>query len=183
MNQIYQDENQQFQFDFSSALWATDELHAIYRKNNANILSDVDFIAETEENMLLVEYKNAKIPGAVHPELFNPFDQKRENKIAFKYYDSWIYLSAIQKCKPVKYIYILEYPNDDSVMRKRIRNRIADLLPFELQKLPGIKIEMIQSFEVLSISEWNVHRQYKKFPIIPVNPIPQPGENRGYCGA
>lgn len=168
MSQIYQDENHQFQFDFSSALWATDKLHDIYSKNKVGILSDVDFVVETEDSILLIEYKNADIPGAVHPEVFNPVDQKRENKIAFKFYDSWIYLSATQKYKPVKYIYILEYPNDDTVTRKRIRNRIADLLPFKLQKLPEIKMEMIHDFEVLSISEWNAHTQYRAFPISPV---------------
>lgn len=168
MTQIYQDENRQFQFDFSSALWSTDKLHDIFSQNKAGILSDVDFIAETEDNILLVEYKNADISGVAHPEVFNPLDQKRENKIAFKYYDSWIYLSALQKGKPVKYIYILEYPNDDTVTRKRIRNRIADLLPFKLQKLPEINVEMIHDFEVLSISEWNAHTQYRAFPITPV---------------
>ena len=169
MNQIYHDENRQFQFDFSSALWATDELHNTYSKNKAGILSDVDFVAETEDNVLLVEYKNAKVPGAAHPESFNPSDQKRQNKIAFKYYDSWIYLAAMQKRKPVSYVYILECPGDDAVMRKRLRNNIADLLPFQLQELPEIKVEMIHDFEVLSISEWNTHKQYKSFPITPVS--------------
>lgn len=166
MSQIYQDENRQFQFDFSSALWATDKLHDIYSRNRVGILSDVDFIAETEDSLLLVEYKNAKLPDAVHPEAFNPSDQKRENKIAFKYYDSWIYLSAMQKSKPVTYVYILEYPNDDAVMRDRIRNRIAKLLPFALQRQPEVKTEMIHAFKVLSISEWNA--QYSAFPITPV---------------
>ena len=168
MTRIYQDENRKFQFDFSAALWATDRLHDIYAQNKVGILSDVDFIAETEHSILLIEYKNADNAGAVHPEVFNPFDQKRENKIAFKYYASWMYLSAMQKSKPVKYIYILEYPNDDAVTRKRIRNRIADLLPFRLQKLPEIKVEMIHDFDVLSISEWNAHTQYREFPITPV---------------
>ncbi len=165
MSQVYQDENHQFQFDFSSALWATDALHDIYSKNNTGVLSDVDFIAETEKYMLLIEYKNANIPGAVHPEVFNPLEQKRENKIALKYYNSWIYLTAIKKEKPVKYIYILEFPNDDSVMRKRIRNRITNLLPFKLQECPEIQMEMIRDFEVLSIVEWNDHPDYKIFPI------------------
>ena len=111
------------------------------------------------------------ITEAIHPEVFNPLDQKRENKIVLKSYNSWIYLSAAQKCKPIKYIYILEYPNDDIVTRKRIRNRIADLLPFELQKLPEIKVELIHDFEVLSISEWNTHTQYQEFPITPIRTI------------
>lgn len=169
MSQIFQDENRCFQFDFSGALWATDQLHDIYSRNKVGILSDVDFIAETEDSLLLVEYKNANIAGAVHPEAFNPFDQKRENKIAFKFYDSWIYLSAIQKTKPITFVYLLEYPNDDAVMRKRLRARIADLLPFQLQKSEDIKAKMIERFEVLAISEWNAHASYGAFPITPVN--------------
>ena len=54
-------------------------------------------------------------------------------------------------------------------MRKRIRNHIADLLPFQLQKLPEIQTELIRSFDVLSIAEWNAHSKYRFFPITPVN--------------
>ncbi len=168
MSQIYTEENQAFQFDFSAAMWASDKLHELYSKNGVGILSDVDFIAETKDSILLVEYKNANIPNAAHPEQFRPFDQRRENKIAFKFYDSWMYLSAIGKEKPVKYVYVLEYPNGDTVMRKRIGNRIAELLPFRLQQQPEIKAEMIHDFEVLSIEEWNKHELYSLFPISPV---------------
>ena len=75
MTQIYQDENQQFQFDFSSALWAINKLHDIYSQNKVGILSDVDFIVETDDSILLIEYKNADISKAVHPEVFVPRDQ------------------------------------------------------------------------------------------------------------
>lgn len=169
MSRIYREENQLYQFDFSAALWGTDAVHDVFHNNKAGILSDVDFIAETQEYILLVEYKNAAVSQAVHPEKFDPTDQKRENKIAYKFYDTWIYLSAIQKEKPVRYVYILEYPHGDRVVRKRIRNRIADLLPFELQKLPEVKVEMIRNFDVLSISEWNAHEEYGMFPITPVS--------------
>lgn len=169
MTQIYQDENKIYQFDFSSALWSSNMLQQIFHANKAEILCDVDFIIETHEEILLIKYKNADVPGAVHPEAFQPLEQKREQKIARKYYDSWIYLTAIRKNKPVTYIYILEYPNSDAVMRKRIRNHIADLLPFQLQKLPEIQTELIRSFDVLSIAEWNAHSKYRFFPITPVN--------------
>lgn len=168
MSEIYRDENQAYQFDFSAALWASDALHDTYSKTGLGILSDVDFIVETEDCVILIEYKNANISNATHPEKFNPLDQKRENKIAFKFYDSWIYLSAIGNEKPVKYVYVLEFPHADIVMRKRIRNHIADLLPFKLQKLPEIQVELIHDFEVLSIAEWNTNEQFKAFPITPV---------------
>lgn len=68
MSQIYIEENQAFQFDFSAAMWASDKLHELYSKNGVGILSDVDFVAETKDTILLVEYKNANISRAVHPE-------------------------------------------------------------------------------------------------------------------
>ena len=168
-NMIFQEENHYYQFDFSSAVWATDGLHDTFQNNKANILSDVDFIAETDDSIILLEYKNANIGAAENPDAFKPTEQKTQNKIAYKFYDSWIYLKAIAKNKPIRYVFILEYPKGDSATRKAIRNKIIDLLPFELQKLPEIKHEMISKFEVLSIDEWNEHEEYRKFPITPIN--------------
>lgn len=169
MTQVYQEENGFYQFDFSAAKWSSDRLHDIFQMNGADLLSDVDFVAETDEKLILVEYKNANVPGADHPEWFDPSQQRLKNKIAYKYYDSWIYLNAIQKNKPISYVYILEYPNGDVVTRKRIRNDISCLLPFRLQKLEEIQCELINNFEVLSIDEWNKHEEYGAFPISKVH--------------
>ena len=162
---VFQEENNFYQFDFRAAVRATDELHDIFQNNKAGILSDVDFIAETESEIILIEYKNANIPSAVHPEEFKPSEQKKLKKIAYKYYDSWIYLKALSKNKPIRYVYILEYVNGDSISRKAIRNKITNLLPFRLQEKLNIPNGMIYSFEVLSIEEWNTHDIYKIFPI------------------
>ena len=35
--------------------------------------------------------------------------------------------------------------------------------------LPEIQTELIRSFDVLSIAEWNAHSKYRFFPITPVN--------------
>lgn len=43
-SKIFQDENHCYQFDFTDAIWVTDELHDTFQKNKASILSDVDFI-------------------------------------------------------------------------------------------------------------------------------------------
>ncbi len=163
---IYHEENNVYQFDFSAAVWATDQLHNIYN-SKANLLSDVDFIAETEDNIILLEYKNASIPGASNPEKFVPSDSKYVNKIAYKFYDSWIYLKAINKNKPILYVYILEYPNGDFDTRLHIRNLIGAVLPIELQKLPEISCncKIIEEFYVMSIKEWNSHETFGKFPI------------------
>lgn len=167
-NKVFREENNNYQFDFTSAVWATDNLHVIFQNNGANILSDVDFLAETENEIILLEYKNAKIVNAARPESFRPSEPKMLQKIARKYYDSWIYLKAISKNKPIRYVYILEYPKGDSATRGMIRSKIVPLLPFKFQMLENIKRKMISEFEVLSIDEWNSHDIYKKFPITAV---------------
>ncbi len=87
MEKIFTDEKPpSLQIDFSEALWATDKLNSIF--HTAGIpLSDVDFIAETEEKLIFVECKNANQIDAANPD-FNPADDKRLTIIARKYYDS-----------------------------------------------------------------------------------------------
>ena len=70
------EENGRYALDCHNALWATDQIHAAYQRAKVR-LNDVDFVLETENLLILVEYKNAQICGAAHPELFNPHDDKR----------------------------------------------------------------------------------------------------------
>lgn len=162
---IYKEENGVYQIDFSSALWSTDELHDIFHKSGSSLLSDVDFVAETDNEIILVEYKNANIGRAKNPDAFIPSSENRILKIAYKFYDSIIYICACGYKKPYKYVYVLEYPKGDSTTRKLIRNKIAAKLPFELQKDKNIKHQLINGFEVLSIDEWNNNPLYSIFPI------------------
>ena len=60
MEQIFQDENHTCEFNFTKAQWAIDGLHNIYGQAKAG-LSDVDYLVETEKEILLIEYKNADI--------------------------------------------------------------------------------------------------------------------------
>lgn len=69
------------------------------------------------------------------------------------------------KNKTVQYIYILEYPKGDIVTRKRLRNKMKQRLPFELQNNIGAGKKLIEKFEVLSIEEWNAHEEYGRYPI------------------
>ena len=166
-SKIFQDENHCYQFDFTDAIWVTDELHDTFQKNKASILSDVDFIAETENEIILLEYKNASISSAVKLRTFRPSDQKRLNKIAYKYYDSWIFPKS-HRGKQTHSIYLhTRISKGDTTTRKAIRNKIIDLLPFELQRLPLVKQKLILEFEVLSINEWNLNEKYKNFPYNP----------------
>lgn len=53
----YQDENKQYYFDFTKALWSTDQLTGKYTSKIHAVLSSVDFIAETDTEIVFVEYK------------------------------------------------------------------------------------------------------------------------------
>lgn len=44
--------------DFSSAVWSTNKLNRVFHSTVSSILSDVDFVAETDKEILFVEYKN-----------------------------------------------------------------------------------------------------------------------------
>lgn len=164
MRKIFEEENHIYKIDFTHSIWATDELNTIFH-NGKTELSDVDFIAETEEALFFVEYKNADILGALHPEAFNPIGDKKISQVVKKYYDSLTYINAIGKpaTKRKVYIYILEYPNGDIVTRKGIRNRLQDKLPFLLQQKNEFVYKLIDELKVLSIGEWN--EEYPHFPL------------------
>ncbi len=165
MGTIFTEENGFYSIDCSNAIWATDSVHDLYMSQTVSILSDVDWIIETDEFMLLVEYKNADIPGATAPDKFKPELDQKINSVVRKYYDTLHYLNIFNKTKPKKYIYILEYPKGDVVSRKMIRNKLKKKLPFNLQELDGSVNELINSVEVLEIKEWN--KKYNMFPIYP----------------
>jgi len=164
MRRIFKEENHVYQIDFTNAIWATNELNTHFHHAKTE-LSDVDFIAETDNDILFVEYKNADIPNAENPDEFNPNGDKKISQVVKKYYDSLTYINAIGKPheKRKAYIYILEYPNGDSVTRKGIRNRLQGKLPFLLQQQNTFVYKLIDEIKVLSISEWN--ENYPQFPL------------------
>ena len=165
MSQIFRDENHSCEIDFSVAEWATDQLNSIFHRAKLSILHDVDFVAETKKELLLVEYKNANLPNAAKPETFRPWEDKPLEKVARKYYESQYFLQATQhgKQKTKKYVYILECVNGDSVLRKRVRELLVARLPFLLQQQVKMSEQLIDSLEVLSIAEWN--EKYAQFPL------------------
>ncbi len=164
MKKIFIDENGAYSIDCRAAIWATDKMHEDY--HNAGIhINDVDFLIENPTHILMVEYKNACLANAKNPEAFHPMEDKKISLITRKFYDSLHYLKLLDKCKPVQYIYILEYPNGDITTRKRLRNRLKIELPFSLQENIGDGIRLIDRVDVLSIDEWNNDNCYGNFPI------------------
>ena len=165
MPQIFRDENNSCQIDFSKAVWATDQLHDIFHSAKVASLHDVDFIAETEDKLLLVEYKNANLPDAANPCAFKPWEDKKLNNVAAKYYDSMYFLQAIERGRYKRkiYVYILECQNGDMVLRNQVKALLAGRLPFLLQKQNALSENMIDRLEVVSVVEWN--EKYVGFPL------------------
>lgn len=163
MNKVFVEENGVYQIDCTKAIWATDAVHEIYRANKVG-LKDIDFIIEQEDNILMLEYKNAAIGRAVeHGSNFNPNAEKIINNIPEKYFDTLHYLNLLGKTKRRHYVWVLEYPQGSSVTRKMLRNKIMKQLPFQLQTSLSDKVKLIESFDVLSIAEWN--EKYTQYPI------------------
>lgn len=167
MSKIFTEENGKYSIDCTKAIWATDQMHSDYQQAKIHI-NDVDFLIEDENYLLMVEYKNANISGAVNPEAFKPMEQKKVTMVVRKFYDSLHYLKLLDKKKPVQYIYVLEYPKGDVITRKRMRNRLKEELPFALQKNIGNGVKLIDKVDVASIDEWNQNENYGKYPIFSV---------------
>jgi hypothetical protein len=150
------EENGKYQFDFSPLgnvnVW---EMHDL---TTSTILSDVDFITETETEVVFIEYKNANIEGAVNP---NAMLKKVKHgdfyrKIARKFYDSLLLFWACKgnmKELPIVYILIIEHPILDKKLRRQLKLKIEKQLPFRLQN-EKVKREIIQAFEVYNLEEW-----------------------------
>lgn len=161
---IFYDENKSCKFDFSSALWATDELQEIFQRS-CTPLSDVDFVIESERELIFIEYKNSNIKQAVKPETFIISRESLITKLARKYYDSIMFFNAMKhgQGKIRKYVCILEAVGATRSNRKQVRERLYDKLPFDLQKKNNFSERLIDRVEVLSIDEWN--ELYHNFPI------------------
>ena len=176
MPDILIEEKEKYGIDCRNAIWASDEIHKIYHSCGLpEILSDADFVVETEDAILLIEYKNANIPEArahaAEEKEYNPFQADKFNKIVSKFYDSLHYLRLMGKEKPIHYIFVLEYPKGDSASRKLLRNRLKKRLPFQLQEKFDTGIRLIDSVSVMNISEWNLDINYGRYPILPVSQL------------
>lgn len=173
---VYTEENGVYTLDCSASVWSTDQIHNNYQDpahqyGVIGFLSDVDFVIENETHIILVEYKNASIPGAANPGAFSPTSGNKLDKVAKKFFDSlpWLYLAG--KDKPKKYVYILEYPAGNSTSRRLIRNQLKERLPFALQsRITNARRTLIDEIRVVDIAEWNADAALGKFPMKPVPP-------------
>ena len=153
MGSIYNDEHKKCQIDLTFAEWSTAGLHDLY-KTIGNELSDVDWIAETSDEVFLIEYKNTNFVGKTGKNEFYM-------KLWKKYYGSMFFMLAQKNTKPVNFICIVESEVMDSVLRKKATASIKRRLPFSLQENPSIIVPLINNFKILTIAEWNT--QYPQF--------------------
>lgn len=169
METLLIDENGEYGLDCTQAVGASDKMHEDYHRAKVQ-LSDADFLLEEANNILIVEYKNADTKKAREARYktpaFNPMDDKKFTSTVRKFYDSLHYIHLLGKNKPVKYVYVVEAPNSDAIMRKRLRARMKTLLPFALQENINTGISLIDKVDVLSINEWNMHDEYGKYPFV-----------------
>lgn len=158
---ILREENGAYQFDFSLAEYATDELHEVYKSVP---LADVDFIFK-HKTYFFVEYKNATINQKAKDSGFDPLSPKKLSNVVRKFYDSLIFVWACNDVAPVQYVYVMECKDNSPELKKLLREKLLDRLPFEFQRNSKIRNKMISGVEVLSIDDWNTHSTYSKFPI------------------
>lgn len=168
MDNVLIEENGAYGIDCSNAVWASDRMHKDYHEAGMHI-NDVDFLIEDRGYILMVEYKNACLANAANPQAFYPLADKKISIATRKFYDSLHYLRLLDKEKPVQYIYVLECPNGDITLRKRLRNRLKSELPFLLQEKIGKGKKLIDKVDVVSIAEWNENETYGKFSIKKLN--------------
>lgn len=164
MENIFTDENQSWEFDFSKAIWATDMLNEKYKVVKDSVLHDVDFIVEDSKTILFVECKNANFKGVNNAKAFKPMEPVKIRDVARKYYDSIHFVKGIGKGKNKQFVftYVVEERNGYITERKAIRNRLKDRLPFRLQKKCEFTRNLIDKIEVLCLEEWN--HQYPYYP-------------------
>lgn len=189
MDGIYTDEHEKYQIDLRKTLWSTDALHKVYA-DIGNELSDVDWIAETENVSVLIEIKDATFLNQGNLNICtcekpickicnNPVKTKKVSNYAEflntackKYYGGAFYLLSIGKIKPINYYYIVDNPTMDRRLRGKATASIKKRLPHSLQeKIPAVT-KLLNEFEVISIEEWN-----EKYPMFPLAEMKKTSSN------
>ena len=86
-------------------------------------------------------------------------------QVAKKYYDSLHYAMTRRHKKDGSkiYVWILEAPNGDDVLRCHIKERLKKKLPFLLQKQNNLNETLIDDLYVVDIKGW--HKNFGQFPI------------------
>ena len=106
------------------------------RKEHWYELSDVDFIAETDKKVFLIEIKNTSFVGKNGKNEFY-------TKMWKKYYGSTFFMLSRKNEKPINFICVVEPTIMDSVQHKRATASIKKRLPYVLQNDSDIFVPLI----------------------------------------
>jgi hypothetical protein len=161
----YRDENGKYEFEFPQCeVW---EYHQLAQKTT--ILSDVDFVINSPEEVIFLEYKNASINGVANPNAFLCKLRTEEFYIraSKKFYSSLFLHWACRENendRPIVYTLLIEHPEIDGKIRKKLREKISKQLPIRFKDEQQIKRNVLNRFEVLNIDEW--HQAYPLFKAV-----------------
>lgn len=172
MGKIFYDENKNYKFDFTDA---EDVFEAHNVSQKTTMLADVDFVLDIKSKIIFLEYKNASGKKVNNPEAFKEKILGKSNRAKFceniskKFYSTLFIVWACNKNdeeKDIEYILLIDHPEIDGKIRRMLRNKIKNQLPFKLLEHSEIKRKILSEFKVLNMDEW--HLMYPKFRITEV---------------
>lgn len=167
MKKLFEDENHTTVFDFSAAKEVF-EPHTL-ASYHSEYISDVDFVLESEDELLFMEYKNGNTKVVNNPQAF--VDKVKSGSLANvlikKFYGTLLLVMITDRNpmkKPVRYICVIEAGDGiDDVMMKKLRNKVYAGLPFEYQSMQEIKVPVLDGFDLINLARWN--NVYTQYPI------------------
>ena len=165
-------ENKQFEesgyrFSFPSAQQAIKADAVNYAQ-----LAFVDFIVETDSMFYFIEVKNPDNPKAHSKNRTEYLAKLREdifpNGVVKKFSDTLLSQLAMGHLfpKPVQYIFILEFSAFSSYERQILFEKVNNRLPVGLKNSVFINVSRINSFQLLTIAEFE--KRYQNFSVEPI---------------
>lgn len=167
MDKIYQDENNNFQFDFRNAeeVIVLDKLTLCIPELQHN----VDFILVDRE-IVFLEFKDSKVASPDGEEKFQrkltQGSDRFSKNMAKKFISSLFWLWACKKNDDDRKIVdclLIESNFFDTGLRKRFRNKISRQLPHGYKEDGRVKREILSEFKVVSLEEWK--REFPQYII------------------
>lgn len=164
---VLYDENRKIRFDFSKALniFEPHELASMY----SDYITDVDFVIEENQRFICLEYKNANIQNAANPKALGIKLSGEEfwKKAAKKFYGTLFLIWACDRNpaeKLIQYVLLMEVnPGMDYALKKRFTAKMMKQLPFDYGNRDEIKREVIDSFMIVDLAEWET--AYPQYPV------------------
>ena len=165
MQAVFEESGYRFEFPAGMNVYKADT-------NYYHDLPAVDFIAETNANLLFIEIKNPDKHGATQLDQDSFLDDLRHkfypHKLSDKYkshlMQKWV--TGTIYTKSIICIFILEFSAFTDTERGRLKEKIFNKLPFTLNKPVFGGKKHLERFELLTVDEFK-----HKYPSINVDPL------------